>query len=310
MSESTDTRRADAGSAAGAEEVTPELLAHWGLPDPGGDKKSRGDVVVIGGSRRTPGGVMLSAEAALRVGAGRLSVFAPGSIDVQLGAALPEAAIYALPDKATDPFDETASGNLASADAVLVGPGFDDADETLDTLLAVADAGPQRLLLDAYALGVLPRIDRARLPDALVLTPNREELALLLQGAPEAREPSGDLESDVREVARQYRAIVTCYDAVAGPDGATWTVGGGGPGLATSGSGDVLAGAVAGFVARGTDLSRAAVWGTWVHGRAGDRLTDRLGLGFLARELVAELPLALREVELLGNPEPPPPAGR
>jgi hydroxyethylthiazole kinase-like uncharacterized protein yjeF len=296
MSAPSESRLGDAGASTPAQDVTPALLKAWGLPEPGGDKKSRGDVAVVGGSRRTPGGVILAAEATLRVGAGRVGVYAPGTVSVQLGTVLPEAAILTLPEDSSDPFEPSARDKLAGADAVLVGPGFDDGDETRDTLLAVADTGAQCLVLDAYALGVLPQIDRGRLPDDLVLTPNREELALLLEGAPGGREAGDDLASDVREVARQYRAVVTCYDTVAGPDGAMWHVGGGGPGLATSGSGDVLSGAVTGFVARGAGLARAAVWGTWAHGRAGDRLTDRLGLGFLARELVAELPLAIREI--------------
>ncbi|MCR2812589.1 NAD(P)H-hydrate dehydratase [Microbacterium sp. zg.Y1090] len=275
--------------------VTEELLAQWGLPDPGADKKARGDVIVIGGSRRTPGGVMLAGEATLRVGAGRLAVFVPGSIDAQVGIVLPEAAVYALPERARDPFPRAAQQNIAAADAVLVGPGFDDADETRDTLLAVADAGPRCLVLDAYALGILSDVDRARLPEELLLTPNREELALLLGGDTPADELGDDLTDAVREVARRHLAVVSCYDVVADPDGAAWRIDGGGPGLATSGSGDVLAGAVTGFVARGTGSAQAAVWAAWVHARAGDRLTERFGLGFLARELVAELPLALRE---------------
>ncbi|MGP3535010.1 NAD(P)H-hydrate dehydratase [Microbacterium sp. RD1] len=274
-------------------EVTPDVLRRWGLPAPGGDKKSRGDVAVVGGSQRTPGGVILASEAALRVGAGRVGVLAPGSVSVQLGAVLPEAAILTLPDDASDPLEGAARTKVEGADAVLVGPGFDDADETLETLLAVADTGPRCVVLDAYALGVLPRLDRDRLPEALVLTPNREELALLADRGPDI----DDLAAVVREVAARYRAVVTCYDVVAAPSGEVWHVGGGGPGLATSGSGDVLSGAVTGFVARGVKLSHAAAWGTWVHARAGERLTDRLGLGFLARELARELPLAVREIE-------------
>jgi hydroxyethylthiazole kinase-like uncharacterized protein yjeF len=274
--------------------VDAETLRGWGLPDPGGDKKSRGTIAVVGGSRRTPGGVVLAGEAALRVGAGRLRVFAPHTIEVQLGTVLPEAAILTLPDDASDPIEGRTREKLAAAAAVLIGPGFDDADQTRDTVRAVADAEPPCIVLDAYALGVLPQIDRARLPEALLLTPNREELAALLDRGTD--DLGDDLGPAAREAARRYSAVVTCYDTVADPDGSLWRVGGGGPGLATSGSGDVLSGAVTGFVARGVDPVRAAVWGTWVHGRAGDRLTERLGMGFLARELAAELPLALREV--------------
>lgn len=292
--------------------VTAELLRSWGLPDPGESKKDRGDVIVVGGSRRTPGGVMLAGEAALRVGAGRLAVLAPGSIDAQLGAVLPEAAIFALPDEPTDPVEGPPRDQLAAADAVLFGPGFDDAEETLATLVAVAEAHPRCLVLDAWGLGVLPRAERSALPERLVLTPNREELTLLREAGSDGESNGDDGESDgsdgesdgddadeladVVEVARRYGAVVTCYGTVADPTGHVWRVPDGGPGLGTSGSGDVLSGAIAGFAARGLDLARAAVWGTWVHARAGEHLTERLGLGFLARELAPELALAVREV--------------
>lgn len=271
--------------------VTRELLRAWGLPDAGDSKKSRGDVIVVGGSLRTPGAVILSLESALRVGAGRAAAIVPGTIDAHLGAAVPEAAIYTLPERAGDPFDEPLAGLLATAGAVLVGPGFDDPEETRLTILDVAAARPQVLLLDAYGLGVLPDLDRDALPDHLVLTPNREELALLLD-----RDLGEDAAADVREVARRYRATVTCYGHVADPDGTTWYIEEGGIGLGTAGSGDALAGAIAGMCARGLDPARAAVRGTWVHARAGDRLTARADLTFLARDLVVELGAAEREI--------------
>jgi hydroxyethylthiazole kinase-like uncharacterized protein yjeF len=271
--------------------VTVDLLRDWGLPDAGDSKKSRGDVLVVGGSLRTPGAVILSLEAALRVGAGRAAAIVPGTIDAHLGSAVPEAAIYTLPERAGEPFDNGVAERIPSADAVLVGPGFDDPEETRLTIADVAAQHPQVLLLDAYGLGVLPDIERDTLPDELVLTPNREELALLL-----GRDLGDDATADVREVARRYRATVTCYGQVAAPDGEAWLIEEGGAGLATAGSGDALAGAIAGMCARGLETARAVVWGTWVHARAGDRLTERAGLTFLARDLVAELGAAEREV--------------
>lgn len=276
------------------EPVTRDLLRSWGLPDPGESKKARGDVVVVGGSRSAPGAAVLAGEAALRVGAGRVALVVPGSIDAHVGIALPEAGIAALPERADEPLTGDLRDRIRSADAVLVGPGFDDAEETRATLLAVAEAGPQRLVLDAYALGVLPDVDRARLPDELVLSPNREELEILL-----GRESEGD-PADVREAARALRAVVGCYGVVAHPDGRAWVVDEGGSGLGTSGSGDVLAGAVAGFVARGLPLERGLVWGAWVHAVAGTRLTDRVGLGFLARELSTELTPTMRDTLAAG----------
>ena len=275
------------------EPVTPALLRAWGLPDPGDSKKARGEVVVVGGSRSSPGGAILAGEAALRVGAGRVALAVPGSIDAQIGIAIPEAGIYALPDDAAEPLEGRLHQHLSTADAVLVGPGFDDGDETRATLVAVADTRPQLLVLDAFALGVLADVDRSTLPAALILNPNKEEAAILL-----GRELADDAMTDLLEIARRFDAVVNCYGLVVDPSGDAWRIDAGGPGLGTSGSGDVLAGAIAGFASRGLDPSRAAVWGAWAHAAAGDRLTERLGLGFLARELAAELAPAIVPVSV------------
>ena len=273
------------------EQVDRELIRTWGLPDPGDSKKSRGEVVVVGGSRRSPGAVLLAGEATLRVGAGRLGLAVPGSVEAILGVALPEAAVFTLPARATDPLPDRLLEQVEAADAVLVGPGFDHPEETRGTILAVASTGPRVLVLDAYAIGVLPGIERDRLPKALVLNVNTDEASILLGRAVQTVDVEG-----VREIARRYQAVVNCYGTVATEDGECWRVMAGGPGLGTSGSGDVLAGAITGFAARGVQPSRAAVWGSWVHARAGDRLSERVGLGFLARDLAPELTLALAEV--------------
>ncbi len=274
-----------------SELVTPALLRGWGLPDPGDSKKSRGRVMVVGGSTRSPGGALLAGEAALRVGAGRLGLVVPAPIQLALGVALREAAVFALPADATDRMPDPARSELASADAVLIGPGFDDAPETRATILSVAAVGLRCLVLDAFALGVLTDIPRADLPASLILNPNAEEAAILLD-----RDLTEDRAADVAEIARRFDAVVNCYGTVAEPRGSTWRVPDGGPGLATSGSGDVLAGAIAGFAARGAPPARATVWGSWVHARAGDRVTERAGIGFLARDLAQELTDTLAEV--------------
>ncbi|WP_243076627.1 ADP/ATP-dependent (S)-NAD(P)H-hydrate dehydratase [Microbacterium sp. SS28] len=270
--------------------VTPALLREWGLPDPGESKKSRGEIVVVGGSRRSPGAVFLAGEAALRVGAGRLAVIVPASIEGQLGVVMPEAAVYSLPEDADAPLEDGPRGAIESADAVLVGPGFDDSDETLATLLTIARTGVRRLILDAFALGILPRVDRSLLPAELVLNPNREEAAILLD-----RDPA-DAEPDLSEIARRYDAVVNCYGRIVTPAGERWRIQAGGAGLGTSGSGDVLAGAITGFSARGVAPARAAVWGSWAHARAGDRLTEQVGMGFLARDIPSEMTRAIAEI--------------
>lgn len=274
-----------------SERVTPGLLREWGMPDPGESKKARGRVIVVGGSRRSPGAVVLAGEAALRVGAGRLGLLVPASVEAQLSVVVPEAAVFPLPDRSDGALSETVRTELHEADAVLIGPGFDDPDETRDTILVVGACGIRCLVLDAFALGVLPDLDRSALPEQLILNPNREEVEILL-----GREPGGDDISDLTEIAERYGAVVNSYGVVVTPDGQAWTIDAGGPGLGTSGSGDVLAGAMAGMAARGMAPERAAVWASWAHARAGDRLEERVGIGFLARDIAAELTLAVREV--------------
>jgi NAD(P)H-hydrate repair Nnr-like enzyme with NAD(P)H-hydrate dehydratase domain len=91
--------------------------------------------------------------------------------------------------------------------------------------------------------------------------------------------------------------VVSCYGYVADPEGLVWRIGTGASGLGTSGSGDVLSGAVAGFCARGVETARAAVWASYAHAASGDRLAVRVGpMGYLASELLGELPQVLVEV--------------
>jgi NAD(P)H-hydrate repair Nnr-like enzyme with NAD(P)H-hydrate dehydratase domain len=150
------------------------------------------------------------------------------------------------------------------------------------------------LVVDAYALGALPDLGEALHPveGRLVLTPNASEAKILL-----GRDVN-DAERDAAEIAERYAAVVSCQGIIAGSDGRLWHVGAGHGGLATSGSGDVLAGAFGGLLGRGAGGVQAACWATYLHAVAGDRLAARIGrLGFLAREILDELPAVLVEVE-------------
>jgi len=234
--------------------------------------------------------VVLAGEAALRVGAGKVGVVtSPGAADA-VRASFPEAGIHEVPSDDSTPAREVIAA-LEAADVVLVGPGIDDPDVARARLALLAESDVACAVLDAFAVGVLPQIDRRALPASLIVNMNLDEAALLL-----GREVDDPIRDTV-DLAARLDAVVHCYEAIAMPTGAAWRVGPGGPGLGTAGSGDVLAGAIAGFAARGMDLERAAAWGAWCHGRSGDRLTERMGLGFLARELASELPYALREVD-------------
>jgi hydroxyethylthiazole kinase-like uncharacterized protein yjeF len=280
-------------------EVTPALLRSWPLPDAASSKYGRGQVLIVGGAASTPGAVQLAGLAALRVGAGHLTLAVASSAAVPLAVATPEAGVVGLPQNARGSVLggnlDAIADDLGSADVVTAGVGLDDPEETallLRTL--IPQLGEQTwLVLDAFALGVLPGMVEALEPvrGRLVLTPNAEEAARLLG------RDLDDEEGDIAEIAARYGAIVTCYGTVAHPDGRIWRVGAGNGGLATSGSGDVLVGAVTGLLGRTGQADQATCWGTHVHAAAGDRLAARIGtLGFLARELLDELPIVLSEL--------------
>jgi hydroxyethylthiazole kinase-like uncharacterized protein yjeF len=274
--------------------ITPHLLRDWPLPvATGGDKHVRGTVLVIGGSRNTPGGVLLAGVAALRAGAGRLQLAVTQSTAAALSIAVPEAAVFGLP--------ETPEGSVSSrlpaallehvsqADAVALGPGLDNIEETRKILdVVLPEAGPgTAVVLDAYALGALSRrpeaLDAAK--GGAVLTPNRTEAEHLL-----GRELRDDLAAEAAALAAKYGAAVTLHGHVADPEGHVWREESGAEGLGTSGSGDVLAGLVAGLLARGAGPAQAGCWASYAHAVAGQRLAPRFGrTGYLARELLDEV---------------------
>ena len=145
------------------EVITPALLRDWPLPAGATSKYGRGQVVVIGGARSTPGAALLAGVAALRVGAGRLTMAVARSVSIPLAIELPEAGVVGLPETENGSPDgsgiELLAGDLQTADALLVGPGLDDPERTTDLLSSLGAMVPHKIpvLLDAFALGVLPR---------------------------------------------------------------------------------------------------------------------------------------------------------
>jgi ADP-dependent NAD(P)H-hydrate dehydratase len=278
--------------------VTPPFLRGWPLPQPGGSKHSRGHVVIIGGSSSTPGAVLLAGVAALRVGAGVLALVAPTPVAIPLAIAVPEASVTGYDERLG--WDDRLTEAVAGADAVLLGPGIDDAEVAQSLLrgLLSCDLSDTAVALDAYALGVLAGAPdlKEHLPASVVLSPNVQEAARLLSR--DESELAQDSGAVALELADTWHSIVTYQSTIARPDGTVRSIAAGHAGLGTSGSGDVLAGAIVGLLARGADAEQAATWATYLHAAAGDRLAPRVGrLGFLARELLTELPALLTEIQ-------------
>ncbi len=292
-------------------EITADMLRGWPLPSPdeAGDKEQRGRVLIVGGAVEMPGAVILAGTASLRAGAGKLRIATCQSIATAVGVAVPEARVFSLPETAAGAIDPSAAAQVAgyskAVQVTLIGPGMIDAAAVArfvrDLLSRIDDT---TLILDAEAMSLLKDHPDAlhHLGGRVVLTPHAGEMAGMLDI--DLSDVKHDLLGLVRAAAARWQAVVALKGSetlIARPEGRIYSFRGGNVGLATSGSGDTLAGVIAGLAARGVSVDQAAAWGVYLHGTAGDRLAERIGrLGFLARELLAEIPPLMTALEAKG----------
>jgi len=284
------------------EDLDRALLERFPLPDhpEESSKEDRGRLLVVAGSRELPGAAYLAGIGALRAGAGKLQIATAASIAVQLGVAVPEARVIGHAETEEGCVDPSAIGPIVEyareAQAVLLGCGLQSGPPLEALLDALLGCGADRLplVLDAAVLGcVAPRAEALRCwPGGAAILPHAGEMAGILGCS------RGEVEADPEAAARRAAGalgIVTLvkgpFSYVVAPDGRAFRFEGGGVGLATSGSGDTLAGIVGGLAARGADPLTAALWGVYIHGEAGRLLGERVGrIGFLAREILDLVP--------------------
>ncbi|MHA3902854.1 NAD(P)H-hydrate dehydratase [Castellaniella sp. WN] len=287
---------------AALESIVPEAHANhpdlWSdrfpWPRSDGHKYRRGHALVVGGERML-GASRLSCLAAARIGAGLVTLAVPPAAWAIQAGALTSIMVEALPP----------DGALARAmadprrNALLIGPGLGRAPQGRQQVLDLLAAG-RPSVLDADALSVF-----AGQPDALldalhgqcVLTPHEGEFARLFGSAQGAGDDAASGAEDdklrrTRAAARRGGAVVVLKGAdtvIAAPDGRCVINDNAPPTLATAGSGDVLAGCIAGLLAAGMSAFEAACAAVWLHGLA----ADRLGWGLLAEDLPGALPGAL-----------------
>jgi ADP-dependent NAD(P)H-hydrate dehydratase len=277
--------------------LTLPALLRWPLPAPSESdgKEDRGRVLVVGGSRHTPGAVRLAGVAALRSGAGKLQIACGSDVAVPLAIAMPEAKVVGLAVDNRGQIEACNDDVLRAAvqtDAMLIGPGMIDCKVTgriAARLLRTTDA---TTILDAGAL----RAYRAHRTAALILTPHLGEMASITgMSTDQLSRRTPELARDFARAENVTLVLKGACTYIASADGRIWIHEGGSVGLGTSGSGDVLAGVITGLVARGAQPEHAALWGVWLHGQAGAALSKRQGLiGFLASEIPGEIPALLR----------------
>ncbi|MDB5687187.1 MAG: ADP-dependent (S)-NAD(P)H-hydrate dehydratase [Rhizorhabdus sp.] len=285
------------------------LDASWRAAHPlpvhekGTDKNSRGRVLLAGGAEFVPGALRLTGEAALRVGAGKLQMATVRAAAMSLGVLVPEAAMIALPADQDGEIAPHAAGLLVEAmercDTLILGPGMSLRDGTVDLvrhMIATPRPGLS-IVLDAAAVSCAGDLAEAvaRHEGRIVMTPHHGEMAALT--GLDAEKIAADPIAVAEDAATRFRAVIVLKagsTVIAAPGAPSLLYASDCTGLATGGSGDVLAGVIGGLIAQGAAPQVAAGWGVWVHGTAGQAAARDIGpIGFLARDLMAYLPRLL-----------------
>ena len=303
------------------------MLRAWRVPRPrDAHKGTFGRAIVIAGSVNYPGAAALAGEAAYRVGAGLVTLAVPSATQGMLAPQIPEATWLLLPHEMGAISEAAATvlePELGKCQAILIGPGFGQDAVTADFLrrllhggtagkpgmgfvhpgVSTHSAGAARppCIVDADGLKLLARLDQwpSLLPERSVLTPHPGEMAVLTGLTTE--EIQRNRLTLARQTAATWRHVVVlkgAYTIVADPNGPCIVLPFATPALARAGTGDVLAGAIAGLVAQGMDPWRAAVMGGFLHARAGELAAEALEgtAPVVAGDVLASLPSAMAEL--------------
>ena len=289
--------------------VTADLVRPLVLPRRADAHKGEyGRLLIVAGSPGKTGAASLAAVAALRSGAGLVTVACPRSSSRVIAALAPEYMTLAL--------DEAADGTIAAsaaeailgfeADVVAIGPGLGHTASTTSLVHTLVERAGVPLVLDADALnvfaGAADRLGRHKDND-VVITPHPGEMARLTGLS------IHDLQAHRLEVAQQFAAEQRVHvvlkgqgTVIAAPDRRVWVNSTGNPGMATAGSGDVLTGTIAAWRGQMADTAAAVCLGVYLHGHAGDIAVRSVGeVGLIASDIVRHLGAAVLD---LAPPEP------
>lgn len=282
----------------GQKTITESLVRGCFSPRPSDSHKGTfGRVVTVCGSYGMAGAAMLCIRAALRSGVGLVTAAVPRSVYPLLAPVIPEAVFLPLPEdaqgrlcrEATEPLLRALQG----ASAVVVGPGLGRSEELTELVEAVLRRSPCPIILDADGINaVRPHMVVEEAVSApLILTPHPGEMARLLDTLlSEVQQHRTEI---ARRFAEEYGVTLVLkghHTLVAAPDRPLLQNETGNPGMATGGSGDVLAGLIGGLAAQGLSPYESAMCGVYLHGLAGDRAAARLSQhGMLPSDMIEEL---------------------
>lgn len=266
-------------------------------------KKDIGQVLVVAGSIGMTGAAVLTAEAALKSGAGIVTLGSPSSLNGILEGKLTEVMTYPLVETSEHSIDESAYDEIMriskSFDVVAIGPGISRNENTALLVCRLISNLECQLIVDADGLNALVgKTDLlAKRAQPTIITPHPGELGRLLGLS--ASDVQDDRLGIARRTAKEWRVVVVlkgAHSIVCSPQEEA-IIASGNPGMATAGTGDVLTGIISGFVAQGLAPFQAAVLGTYLHGLSGDMAAEDLTEWCLvASDLIDYLPWAIKTI--------------
>jgi ADP-dependent NAD(P)H-hydrate dehydratase / NAD(P)H-hydrate epimerase len=298
-------------STARAAKAEPAVLdeAHCAslLParSPRAHKGSHGTLVCVAGSLDYAGAALLCGLAGARAGAGLVALAVPGALQPLLAGRVPELVTLGLPDGVAGALALIAARRPS---AVVVGPGLAETDAEGSLVLALAERPAPPIVLDGGALNLLSRSGewwhRASAP--MVLTPHPGEFGRLTGRS--VSDADDERAARCAEAAARFGAVVVLKGArtvVGAADGRLARASFENPALATAGTGDVLAGTIGALLAQGLAPFDAACLGVYLHGAAGERVSERVGdAGLLASDLPLEVAAVRRHLAAVGARRP------
>ncbi|MFC2067953.1 NAD(P)H-hydrate dehydratase [Chloroflexota bacterium] len=271
------------------------------------NKGNFGKVLTITGSTNYIGAAYLAASGAMRVGAGLVTLATPASLQPIIASKLTEATYLPLPESQPGTISGEAAKlihkQLDQYNVMLLGCGLGQSQSTARFIKSTLFNLPMKtpLVLDADALNILSKIKNwwQDLATEVILTPHPGEMARLTGVLIDAVQ--SDRVNLAKKLAREWHKTIVlkgAYSIVATPHGHTKVSLLANPGLASAGTGDVLAGAIAGLVAQGLTLLDAAALGVYLHGKAGELVKEKIGdAGMIATDLLSALPLVIKKLK-------------
>ena len=281
--------------------LTESMMAGYPIPRASDTHKGKtGHLLVVAGSRGKTGAARMTAESALRAGAGLVTLAVPAGVHAMTAASMIEVMTEPVGKADQSFFDEACLEALVSTmtgkTCLALGPGIGTDQATCDLVSALLEKSQIPLVVDADGLNCLAgqlHILKDH-PGRILLTPHPGEMARL--AGITVRDVQGDRTACARQLATEYGVYVVLKGAatvIAHPDGKIFINRTGNPGMASGGMGDVLTGLIAGFICQGYDYGQAAHLGVYLHGAAADRLAGRHAIGYLASDVMAEIPKAM-----------------